>query len=52
MHDETGCWAECITCGKKVAFVEHEVLASHSALMEAHKKHNELVERLRVNSRK
>lgn len=42
-HDAKGCWAECIECGRTSAFVHHEVLASYSALQEAHKKHLDLV---------
>lgn len=41
--DDNWCWAECIECGKQTAFVHRKVLSSYSDLMEAHKKHKELV---------
>ena len=41
--DENWCWAECIECGKQSAFVHRKVLSSYGDLMDAHKKHKELV---------
>lgn len=48
MSDDTGCWAECVDCGKgkETTFVDHRILRSYSDLMDAHRRHNELVDQI------
>ena len=29
MDDDTGCWGECIRCGKRFGFVEREALRKY-----------------------
>lgn len=43
--DDTGCWAECVVCGegRENTFISHEIMQSYADLMDAHRKHNELV---------
>ena len=45
--DNKGCWAECVTCGRKSAYVDRKVIRSYIELMEAHYKHDELVKELK-----
>ncbi len=40
--DAEGLWCECVTCGKKVAYVSRIVMRSYMNLQDAIKAHREL----------
>jgi D-alanyl-D-alanine dipeptidase len=43
MFDETGCWGQCVDCGKRFGFVSRRVLASYADLIETQERHRAVV---------
>jgi len=41
--DDKGCWAECIMCGKKTAYLDRRIIRSYIELQEKREQHLELV---------
>jgi len=38
--DDTGCWGECITCGKRAGFVSRETLSKYTQAALDHRMRN------------